>query len=35
VANVSVGRHRLTHLFHFLGITPHDVREAQACGPPA
>jgi phosphoserine phosphatase len=34
VANVSVGRHRLTHLFHFLGVTQKDVAEARACGPP-
>ncbi len=33
VANVSLGRNSLTNLFHLLGITQEDVREALACRP--
>ncbi len=31
VANVSLGKARLTHLFHLLGITEEDIAEATSC----
>jgi phosphoserine phosphatase len=31
VANASLGRSRLTHIFHLLGITEEDIAEALAC----
>jgi len=31
VANASLGRARLTHIFHLLGITEEDIREAEGC----
>lgn len=34
VANVSLGRARLTNILHLLGITEEDVSEAMACKPP-
>jgi phosphoserine phosphatase len=33
VANVSLGRARLTHIFHLLGITEEDISEATRCKP--
>ena len=33
VANVSLGRARLTHIFHLLGITEEDISEAIRCKP--
>ncbi|UCF83102.1 MAG: phosphoserine phosphatase SerB [Desulfobacteraceae bacterium] len=33
VANVALGRARLTHIFHLLGITEKDIDEAMTCKP--
>jgi phosphoserine phosphatase len=33
VANVALGRARLAHIFHLLGITEEDIDEAMACKP--
>jgi phosphoserine phosphatase len=33
VANVSLGRDRLTHIFHLLGITEENISEAMSCEP--
>lgn len=35
VANVSLGRSRLTHIFHLLGITEEDITEALTCKEPS
>ncbi len=32
-ANVALGRARLTHIFHLLGITEEDISEATRCKP--
>jgi phosphoserine phosphatase len=31
VANVSLGRTRMAHIFHLLGITEEDIRAATEC----
>jgi phosphoserine phosphatase len=33
VADASIGRARITHLFHFLGITEEDIAEVLSCTP--
>ncbi|KPK24993.1 MAG: hypothetical protein AMJ70_00070 [Dehalococcoidia bacterium SG8_51_3] len=33
VANVTLGRARLAHIFHLLGITEEDIEEAMTCKP--
>jgi phosphoserine phosphatase len=33
VANVALGRARLVHIFHLLGITEEDIEEAMTCKP--
>ena len=33
VADASIGRARMTHLFHFLGITEEDIAEVLSCTP--
>jgi phosphoserine phosphatase len=35
VAQVSLGRSRLLHIYHLLGITEEDIREAMACRQPS
>jgi hypothetical protein len=31
VANVALGRARMAHIFHLLGITEEDIAEAAEC----
>jgi phosphoserine phosphatase len=33
VANVALGRARMAHIFHLLGITEEDIEEAMSCKP--